>query len=765
MKIDTEILRSAVEKTIRPYLIDKGMLYDVKIEGYHHAKVIPTAQPCLTREALETDAVANVQKALKAHENLLSQFEFMKAKTLVEDADPGAVRDHVIDLLYGPGPLETRLKDFLEWAKGYKTADGANAEINATTASYLLAMSNPEEYAFCKPKRGYKPAAAALLKLKKKRSDAERVVHATEFYKAALQLFRDEHKLPFQDLMHVHIAFYVMSQGFDGLPSWEELEDSTSAVEKQDEGATMASMKTSDLNVILYGPPGTGKTYQTAARAVAICDGEAPPSRDEIVTRYKSLQSEGRIKFVTFHQSYGYEEFIEGIRPVLKEGGSDDSEDPPSDVRYECSEGVLKGICTSATAKVAKQGATSLGDLGTGTVWKMSLGNTYDPDHAVVYDDCIRDNLLLLGYGEEIDFSGCDSKEAIEAEFQKTYPETKKSDFGVQAVHAFKNRMKDGDLVVISAGNKKFRAVGRVAGDYKLLDRENYRQSRPVEWLVVFEGSLPRERIYDKDFSQATIYQLQQSSLKLDALQQLLAGDESTKTQNYVLIIDEINRGNIAKILGELITLLEPDKRLGAINEVQVTLPYSTDPFGVPSNLYVIGTMNTADRSIAMLDAALRRRFSFVEVMPDPDVIRRVVGQNGVVESIDLAKLLDAINRRVELLYDRDHQIGHSYFLQVSSLADLRDAFIDKVIPLLQEYFYGDWSKVCTILGCPYNPETAERLSGNNYPIIEAESLKAEDLPGEGQDEYDDKIRCSVARAFASAEAGKLVPFFQGVMG
>src|SRR5262249_18364946 len=155
--------------------------------------------------------------------------------------------------------------------------------------------------------------------------------------------------------------------------------------------------------------------------------------------------------------------------------------------------------------------------------------------------------------------------------------------------------------------NHKFRAIGKITGDYVFdAQRETYPQTRAAEWLFTAEDSLPRERIYQRVFSQPTIYKLKRNKIKFDALRQLLSAEPDGIPLNHVLVIDEINRGNIAKVMGELITLLEPDKRLGARNELRVTLPYSGQSFGVPTNLYLIGTMNTADRSIAFLDAALR---------------------------------------------------------------------------------------------------------------------------------------------------------------
>lgn len=172
---------------------------------------------------------------------------------------------------------------------------------------------------------------------------------------------------------------------------------------------------------------------------------------------------------------------------------------------------------------------------------------------------------------------------------------------------------------------------------------------------------------------------------------------------HYVLIIDEINRGNVSAILGELITLLEPDKRLGAPEELTVTLPYSRDTFGVPPNLYIIGTMNTADRSVEALDAALRRRFVFEEVAPDPRVISEVAPNGGIVtigeRQVDLARLLELLNQRIAALRDNDHQLGHSYFLRVETWKDLSNVMVDRIIPLLQEYFFADYGQLELVVG------------------------------------------------------------------
>ena len=174
------------------------------------------------------------------------------------------------------------------------------------------------------------------------------------------------------------------------------------------------------------------------------------------------------------------------------------------------------------------------------------------------------------------------------------------------------------------------------------------------------------------------------------------------RKENYVLIIDEINRGNVAQIFGELITLIEDDKRQGAENEIWCTLPYSGEKFCVPNNLYIIGTMNTADRSVEALDSALRRRFQFIEMMPDTKLIPNIARCQDVFSTI---------NKRIAILKDSEHQIGHSYFISVKSELDLCKVFRYSIIPLLQEYFFGDMERIKMVIGKGFVKEESVRQS------------------------------------------------------
>ena len=213
-----------------------------------------------------------------------------------------------------------------------------------------------------------------------------------------------------------------------------------------------------------------------------------------------------------------------------------------------------------------------------------------------------------------------------------------------------------------------------------------------------------------------------------------ICNDAKNDSKNqYAIFIDEINRGNVANIFGELITLIEPDKRLGAKNEMTVTLPYSKEEFGVPSNLDIIGTMNTADRSVEALDTALRRRFSFQEILPEPELIKEVLGEKSIFSGINLSEVLERINFRIEKLIDRDHTIGHAYFLKLKEVEEFKtglvDVFCDNIMPLLQEYFYNDYPKIGLVLGKGF----VQVLDNDKKEV------KFADFDAEGSDDFMEK--------------------------
>jgi 5-methylcytosine-specific restriction enzyme B len=459
-------------------------------------------------------------------------------------------------------------------------------------------------------------------------------------------------------------------------------------------------LNTHPLNLILHGPPGTGKTYATAKYAVEMCGEVAPEDRLELMAAYDRLNEAGRIAFVTFHQSFAYEDFVEGLRPEPIEGGSG-FELVPRD-------GVLKRVAAKAAAQASRNVDNDY-DIACRQIFKMSLG-AVDGEDSYIFDECIRDNCVMLGWGGDVDWSGAQytTIPAFLETWKTKEPDATTANANIRQPFTLRTWMKDGDLVVISEGNLKFRAIGEVIGPYEFVkrDSDDYHHRRDVRWLWVAEKAEPYSLLLEsKKFSQVSLYNMvdqgldgrmnNKAGVKLAALQDLLAPIQSMTDGPlpHVLIIDEINRANVSKTFGELITLLEDDKRLGAENQLKVTLPYTGESFGLPQNLHVLGTMNTADRSIALLDTALRRRFAFEELMPDPAVLTAVIG------GIPASAILRGLNERVEWLYDRDHLIGHAWLIGADTDEDLSARFKTKIIPLLQEYFHEDWDRVRAALG------------------------------------------------------------------
>lgn len=462
-------------------------------------------------------------------------------------------------------------------------------------------------------------------------------------------------------------------------------------------GEKKVAPMTPPINLILYGPPGTGKTWITAAEAVHLCDGAVPDNRDELMTRYGQLVEARRIDFVTFHQNYSYEEFVEGLRPVTDSGVEAADATQAAGFRLEPKRGVFRELC--AVAENARKNPGRLGgfDLNGRKLFKMSLGRAGVEDH--IFDAAIEGSYVALGWGGDVDWSDqrYEQWNAILERWQEVDASATGNDPNVVQMWPFRTSIKPGDLVIVSAGNAHFRAIGEVTGPYSFeaTGVNEYNHRRPVRWLLIPDEPLPAEMIYSKKFMMQSCYQLKDALVNKEALARLLPGHEASQsgaTDQFVLIIDEINRANISKVFGELITLIEPDKRKGMPNALAVTLPYSGETFSVPANLHIIGTMNTADRSIALLDTALRRRFQFREMAPDPILL-------GEVDGIDLKAVLIAINQRIEYLIDREHRIGHAFFIGCETAEQVHAAMRDKVIPLLQEYFFEDWGRIAAVLG------------------------------------------------------------------
>ena len=411
------------------------------------------------------------------------------------------------------------------------------------------------------------------------------------------------------------------------------------------------------LNTILYGPPGTGKTYHTAIYAVAILtpnkslDDVRMMPYEKVMDEYNKLKKDGRIAFTTFHQSYSYEDFIEGIRPVI----TDSVEQDETNIIYKIEPGVFKAFCDSVHE--AKDAKTQFSEAWAAMVESMQN----NPD--------------------------------------KSYIFTRKT----------------GSTFIATLANPDRLRVVWTGGTYNdLKEEKTYRQ-----WLGEYDRSqLTGGNKWEYDAIQAVIDEL-------IAKYNLPSKPTEPRSQNRVFIIDEINRGNISKIFGELITLIEDTKRSGEPECIPVVLPYSQKPFSVPKNVYILGTMNTADRSIALLDTALRRRFVFKEMMPKPELLDGLI-----IKGIEVSKMLERMNQRIEVLYDREHTIGHAYFMPLREKDDeeerfkmLAEIFRDRIIPLLQEYFYDDYEKIRLVLGDNKTNDDAEMFIVCNQQTADIANL------------------------------------------
>ena len=436
-------------------------------------------------------------------------------------------------------------------------------------------------------------------------------------------------------------------------------------------------------NVVLYGAPGTGKTYDVPELAVRLCDPAfmaAEPSREEIVSRYNQLKMEKRIAFTTFHQSLDYEDWIEGLRPVVNENNQ---------VTYEIESGIFKKLCEEAERPVVKDKQVGIADNA--VVWKVSLAGTGDNP---VRSDCMKNSYIRIGwdgYGpvisDETDWSIYNGE-------------------GKQILDAYINKMKIGDIVMSCYSSQTIDAIGVVGGDYEFEDKfPNYKRVRRVNWLVKNINENIVEMNDGKTMTLGTVYRL--NSITLDNVKSILEKyNTSSKMEEndkaYVMVIDELNRGNVSKVFGELITLLEADKRKGRINAESVVLPYSKKGFHIPNNVYLIATMNTADRSLGSLDYAIRRRFAFIAEKPfgldvegfDEELFEKV--SSLFVKNFDDYKesgwdqtmKLESADTLSEEYKPEDVWIGHSYFLMQDEEGEdnTSNRLLYEIIPLLEEY-------------------------------------------------------------------------------
>ncbi len=529
---------------------------------------------------------------------------------------------------------------------------GRFKQINWSVIKRIFAMSDPEQYTLLINQGKYlEPFCKELAK--RFQIDVDKSDNWCR-YNAHLLNTLQPYLSEDWDCYKRNIALWRLFQLFQGKPLAQPVaghEPAKASTPKPKQSQELPDMATA-TNTILYGPLGTGKTYHTVEAAVRAADPDFAllKSRESLKARYEELVATNRIRFVTFHQSFSYEEFVEGLRAETSDG----------QISYEVAPGIFKQICDDARVGVA--------------VTESLLEDALN---------CFKEKL-----GEE---------ERIELETLRG------NRFGVE-FH----------------GNRTFRVFPEETS------HEDLGRGYPVsiEHIQNQYRGTNLDRIYNSSYVKAILAHLMEEYKVPAFSEQLTQGTP----EHFVLVIDEINRGNISKIFGELITLIEPSKRTGQPEALSVQLPYSQETFSVPSNLHIIGTMNTADRSLAMMDTALRRRFDFKEMMPNPSLLAGVQ-----VKGVDISALLEKMNQRIEYLYDREHTLGHAFFMPLKALqdetelfAELRSIFKNKVIPLLEEYFFEDWEKIRLVLGDNQHKDEAlqfvkrvevnsQSLFGNEY--------------------------------------------------
>lgn len=529
------------------------------------------------------------------------------------------------------------------------------------------------------------------LTLRKKQSDGDFGFISTKALSNESEQFKGNNPRPWFTYQHgVHISKEMKESIFDAIkfelerseksgyrkfnkPEFEELilGKQASLLQKR----IQKPMKNIPRNQILFGPPGTGKTFSTIDLVVDINEPNNNYSRSEKKSKFDQLLNDGRAVFTTFHQSMTYEEFIEGIKPQTVN----------NQIRYEVTNGILKDIVEQCFEEIK-----ALKALSVSATFEMSFKEKFQE-----FSKAIQMGKIILKTRSGIPVQL--SKTSSAGNLQLNSGEDTR-DYVISMKRLEKLVIAYPKPSVIKNIHEEIRAV--IGGSNSSL----------------YFSALDAFISFDKKLSDTV--QTDGKELRLNEIN--LTDEEIANLPPYFLVIDEINRGNVSAIFGELITLIEEDKRFGRTNQQFVQLPYSREEFVLPPNLYIIGTMNTADRSVEALDTALRRRFSFVEMLPDASKL------NGKeIQGINLELLLNTMNERIEVLVDRDHTIGHAFFMNTENVHDLRTAFGNKIIPLLQEYFYGNYQKMEMVIGSAF------------FKITEANKVKfaakTEDFDADGK--------------------------------
>ena len=633
--------------------------------------------------------------------DVLAVFDGLRGKNIIDNPRTDSVIKYLVEnkadktrvccqhLIDESVPLNERLAAFKSEIKALCPSKWKNTANDERTASALLTCVYPETYTFYKDEIyqnicdyfGYTSRKAG----KKYEHFMELVNGFVKSYGEEIQQIMLNEIKGFKNKplnLAVQTLFWCMKDYMK-----EELKNKmTTDTNNSSKGAWYDDVVRTwerRKNIVLYGAPGTGKTYDVPELAVRLCDPAfmaAEPSREEIVSRYNQLKTEKRIAFTTFHQSLDYEDWIEGLRPVVNEN---------SQVTYEIESGIFKKLCEEAERPVVKDKQVGIADNA--VVWKVSLAGTGDND---VRRECMENNHIRIGWD---DYGPVISDETDWSVYNGE---------GKQILDAYINKMKIGDIVMSCYSSQTIDAIGVVVGDYEFEDKfPNYKRVRRVNWLVKNINENIVEMNDGKTMTLGTVYRL--NSITLDNVKSILEKyNTSSKMEEndkvYVMVIDELNRGNVSKVFGELITLLEADKRKGRINAESVVLPYSKKGFHIPNNVYLIATMNTADRSLGSLDYAIRRRFAFIAEKPFG---LEVEGFNEelfeLVSSLfvknfdeykesgwDQTMKLESADTLSEEYKPEDVWIGHSYFLMQDEEGEdnTSNRLLYEIIPLLEEY-------------------------------------------------------------------------------
>lgn len=425
------------------------------------------------------------------------------------------------------------------------------------------------------------------------------------------------------------------------------------------------------INTILYGPPGTGKTFSTIDISLQILKRNAEEiEREEAKEQFFEYQNQRRIFFTTFHQNMAYEDFIEGIKPMKPEEEDDEF------LKYEIQDGLFMKACIEATYNYIR-----LNFEENETVAELiDFNSLYDSLYYRISDAGAADLETVSG-GTVTATVTSQGNFAIRHE-GRDKPYTVSRDRLERIYEAYPNPHEITNIL------KAFRNVigGCNATAYwSVLNEIANGRDQATEQSGEGEATVQEGAELSYEDKRKVVVKYWEKKENVVILQD--------KSEPFVFIIDEINRGNVSQIFGELITLIEDDKRMGNIETLFIDLPYSKHSFSIPPNLYLIGTMNTADRSVEALDTALRRRFTFIPKWPDAEKL--VDTEDG----ISLSAMLTALNDRLKVLKDADHTIGHAWLWNISNLETLQKVFANKVLPLLQEYFYNDYEKLGLVLG------------------------------------------------------------------